>query len=160
MPPFSWLLLGVIIGYLLSDRIAVIFVLIGSFLPDIIDKPLGHIFLVDSIGDGRIFCHSLVVIIIFASVDLIIWRSYGSPLLLYIALGMLAHQLMDSMWMVPVHWYWPVLGSYPLHAGYAGGYFTSQFLREITSPSEWLFSIIMIFLIMAVLMERRNERGF
>lgn len=157
---FLGLLLGVITGYLLSDRSAVIFVMIGSVLPDIIDKPLGHIFLAESIGDGRIFCHSIFIVVFFASVALLVWKKCGSKLLFYITLGVLFHQLMDAMWIVPVHWYWPVLGPYPLNAGYGEGYFTSQFLREITSVSEWLFFMILFVLSTAFCLELRDRGGF
>ncbi len=36
------------------------YIVIGSLLPDIIDKPLGRIILAETIGSGRIFAHTLL----------------------------------------------------------------------------------------------------
>lgn len=38
-------------------------ILVGSVLPDIIDKPLGGIILKDTIGNGRIYAHTLLFLL-------------------------------------------------------------------------------------------------
>ena len=40
------------------------FIIIGSILPDLIDKPIGEILLAGSLSHGKLFTHSLLFILI------------------------------------------------------------------------------------------------
>ena len=44
----------------LADRIDIRLLLIGSLLPDIVDKPVGYFFFRDTFSNGKIFCTSLI----------------------------------------------------------------------------------------------------
>jgi len=46
------------------NSVSLAFLALGSMLPDIIDKPLGHIFLASSLGYGRIYSHTLLFLTI------------------------------------------------------------------------------------------------
>jgi hypothetical protein len=132
---------GIIIGLALSRTLKVrgifIFPIIGAILPDLFDKPLGHIFLADSIGHGRIYCHTLCFLMILSLIALgILWR-YRSWALPLVCTGIAAHQIADTMWEVPANWLYPFLGPF-IRESYSD-YWLSSLLAEITSPSEWIF---------------------
>jgi len=95
------------LGRFLDIRLLVI----GSLLPDIIDKPIG-IFL---FGDGRVFMHSLVVSCLITLAALYLYLRRRQTRLLALAGGMVSHLVLDSMWLSPYIFYWPGYGwAFPL----------------------------------------------
>jgi len=138
---FCHLLTGFVIGLVLfglfKDRRVLVFCTIGSILPDLIDKPLGHIILAGSLNDGRIFAHSLLGLMTICILGIILWKQKGSPVLLYLVPGIISHLLLDAMWDIPVNWFYPALG--PFVQGYSQDYFCNMFFVEISSFSEWFF---------------------
>ncbi|WP_196769050.1 metal-dependent hydrolase [Neomoorella thermoacetica] len=54
-------------------------VLIGSMLPDIIDKPLGGVIFKETLGNGRIYAHTLVFLLFAWAAGLLWWRRYRRP---------------------------------------------------------------------------------
>ncbi|WP_420847028.1 metal-dependent hydrolase [Methanogenium marinum] len=145
MLPAVHLLIGITLGifllYLTKDCRAIIYCAIGSLLPDIIDKPLGHIFL-PSIGYGRIFFHSLTVCALVALLGVIILIKWRHPGLLFVAAGMLSHQLADGMWDELQGWFWPIFGGFPHR--YMPNYFENMFSLELSSPSEMLLMALAV----------------
>lgn len=139
MLPAIHLLIGITLGifllYLTKDCRALIYSAFGSLLPDIIDKPVGHIILAN-LGNGRIFFHSLIVCALVAFIGLILLKKWRHPGLLYIAAGVLSHQLADAMWAEPRSWCWPFYGWFD--AKYNPDYFTNIFAIEFSAPSELL----------------------
>ena len=135
------LVIGLIIGFILYEifhaRTIIVFCAIGSVLPDLVDKGLGHIIFSASLDNGRIFFHSLFIVLLFAVVGLIVWKYYRSFAFLVVGFGVLLHQLADAMWASPVSWYYPLLGPYPVDL--APDYFQQAILSELTSVSEWIF---------------------
>ena len=83
---------------------------IGSLLPDIIDKPLGHLFFRETLSNGRIFGHTLLFFIIIAMAGLYLYRSRSQLWLSVIAFGTLLHLILDQMWRTPQTLLWPVFG--------------------------------------------------
>ncbi|MCK4270311.1 MAG: metal-dependent hydrolase [Methanogenium sp.] len=142
---FCHLLTGFVIGLVLfglfKDRRVIVFCSIGSILPDLIDKPLGHIILAGSLNDGRIFAHSLIGLMTICVLGIILWKQKGSPVLLYLVPGIISHVLLDAMWNIPINWFYPALG--PFVQRYSPDYFCNMFFVEINSFSEWFFFIIL-----------------
>ncbi len=91
------LIIGLIIGFILYEvfhaRSIIVFCAIGSVLPDLVDKGLGHIVFSSSLDNGRIFFHSLGIVLLFAVVGLIVWRYYRSFAFLVVGFGVLIHQV-------------------------------------------------------------------
>ena len=58
----------------LGRRINIRLILVGSLLPDIIDKPVGMVFFRESFSNGRIFCHTLLFLIIIMIAGLYLYR--------------------------------------------------------------------------------------
>lgn len=48
-------------------------VLLGSLLPDIIDKPLGRLILKDMLGNRRIYAHTLVFLLLLVGTGIFFW---------------------------------------------------------------------------------------
>ncbi len=88
---------------------AVPYIVVGSLLPDIIDKPLGRIILAETIGSGRIFAHTLFFVILLGLAGYYLY-SQGQSKLLIIAAASFCHQLEDQMWNSPEVLFWPLLG--------------------------------------------------
>lgn len=135
------LMIGLIIGFILFEifhaRTIIIFCAIGSVLPDLVDKVLGRIIFSSTLDNGRIFFHSLSIVLLFVLVGLIVWYYYRSFSFLVVGFGVLLHQIVDMMWTSPVSWYYPFLGPYP--ADFTPDYFQRALFAELTSVSEWIF---------------------
>ena len=84
--------------------------LLGSLLPDIIDKPIGMIFFRDFFSNGRLFAHSLLFLIIMISIGLYLYKRWRKQWLLILSFGTAVHLLLDEMWNTPGTILWPFLG--------------------------------------------------
>jgi membrane-bound metal-dependent hydrolase YbcI (DUF457 family) len=89
------------------------FLFLGALLPDLIDKPLGRVFLRDSLDSGRTVAHTLLFAAVLLATAMVVtrrgssWRNKLMPL----ALGVLLHLFLDFMWTAPETLWWPILGS-------------------------------------------------
>jgi membrane-bound metal-dependent hydrolase YbcI (DUF457 family) len=110
--------IGITLGifYLLGNlsskndyKAAVPWIVIGSLLPDIIDKPLGRLILIESIGSGRIFAHTLFFGALVALAGYYLYER-GQPEFLIIAGASFCHLLEDEIWNRPEVLFWPLLG--------------------------------------------------
>ena len=146
------LVIGLIIGFILYEifhaRSLIVFCAIGSVLPDLVDKGLGHIVFSSSLDNGRIFFHSLIIVLLFAVVGLIVWNYYRSFAFLVVGLGVLLHQVVDMMWKQPVTWYYPLLGPYPVDV--TPDYFDQAVLAELSSVTEWIFFIAILVIVLVL----------
>jgi hypothetical protein len=140
------LVIGLIIGFILyeffHDWTIIVFVAIGSVLPDVIDKPLGYIIFSSTLNDGKIFFHGFIIVILFFLTGLLVWRWYKSYSFIFIAVGVLLHQIVDMMWTQPVNWYYPFFGPYPIEAH--TDYFLNALVAELTSVTEWIFFVALL----------------
>lgn len=92
------------------------FVIVGSLLPDIIDKPIGIYLLRDTFSNGRIFAHSLLFVLILLILGVYRYRKYGKAGVLILSLGSGFHLVLDGMWHTPDTLLWPVSGFiFPKH---------------------------------------------
>jgi len=89
-------------------------VVIGSMLPDIIDKPLFLLLADRGVSlSGRDYGHTLLFHLVLLAGSLLLLR-YKKPWLLVITLSSFVHLIFDRMWEVPVTLFWPFLGSLPV----------------------------------------------
>ena len=91
-------------------RIDYRFILLGSILPDLIDKPVGNIFFVQIFNNGRIFSHTLLFLLLAILIAILIFRTRMKLWGFCIAFGVLVHLLLDAMWLEPATLFWPFLG--------------------------------------------------
>jgi hypothetical protein len=109
--------IGITLGifYLLSSLssknnfwVRVPWIAVGALLPDIIDKPLGRIILVETIGSGRIFAHTLLFGLLLCLAGYYLY-SQGKPALPIIAGASFCHIFEDEIWNNPEVFFWPLL---------------------------------------------------
>jgi membrane-bound metal-dependent hydrolase YbcI (DUF457 family) len=136
---FAGALLGLVFWHLTNDRRAVPLCIAASILPDLIDKSLGLLFPF-VLGGGRTMFHSLMIVGIVLILCLLLFvRSRFVLLGLGVASALLLHQVFDEMWLLPVNWFYPLLG--PFQGQMIPDYIGSYFWLEISNPSEWMFLI-------------------
>jgi hypothetical protein len=148
----------------LSQRLDLRILLIGALLPDIIDKPLGHIFFREYLSSGRTIGHTLLFAILLALGGLIIRFRTGKSWMLILSAGAFFHLILDEMWLS--EWratiLWPLYGlEFPKSdiTGWIGNIW-EVLLRE---PAVYVPEIIggtVILLFLWVLVRNGSFRNF
>ncbi|MFC1917787.1 metal-dependent hydrolase [Chloroflexota bacterium] len=95
----------------LSEYMDIRILMIGSMLPDIIDKPIGMILLKDTISYGRIYAHTLLFLLPVTVLGYFLEKRYHHRWLLTLAVGTLIHLVLDEIWQSPKVLLWPFLGT-------------------------------------------------
>jgi hypothetical protein len=139
---FAGIIIGLFVGELLHDRRWAIPCAIGAVLPDLIDKPVGHILFRDAIGYGRIYAHTLLFCFVIMVLGLVILKYKKNPVVLALSLGILSHQVLDLMWLEPVNWLYPYIGSFEGHL--PSDYWYSLFSGEISNPLEVILALVFL----------------
>ncbi len=96
--------------------------LIGSLLPDIIDKPLGHLIFRQALSNGRTFAHTLLFSIVISVIGAYLYSRSRRTWLLALSFGSVMHLILDQMWLNPKTLFWPLFG----------------FVFEKTDISDWI----------------------
>ena len=114
-------------------------VVIGSILPDIIDKPVFLLFSDTLNLSGRDYAHTLVfhVILLAGGLVLLKYRKYW---LFIIAPSSIMHLVLDQMWRCPEVLFWPLLG--PLPGADASGWVSDRWYSLFTAPGAYIPEII------------------
>ena len=84
--------------------------IIGSLLPDIIDKPIGEFIFRGTFHNGRIFAHTLLFLILITVAGYYLYKRHKKLWLLTLAASAFMHVALDEMWQVPGTLFWPLLG--------------------------------------------------
>jgi membrane-bound metal-dependent hydrolase YbcI (DUF457 family) len=135
---FAGALLGLVFWHLTNDRRAILICIAGSIIPDLIDKSLGLLF-PSLLSSGRTVFHSLGLVFGILLFTLLFVRSNLKLLGVGVACAILLHQVFDEMWTLPANWLYPFLG--PFQGYMIPDYILTYFWLEITNPSEWLFMV-------------------
>lgn len=84
--------------------------LIGSLLPDLIDKPIGDIFFYQTFRNGRIFGHTLCFTVCLAVLGACVYKRWKKLWFLILSFGSAMHLILDQMWLNPRTLLWPAYG--------------------------------------------------
>ena len=141
----------------LSRYLDIRWLLVGSLLPDIIDKPIGQYLFRDTFNNGRIFAHTLLFLIIISSVGVYLYKKQRWTWMLALATGTFAHLILDEMWQTPQTLFWPFLGfSFPRGdlEEWAGNIWEALF----SNPSVYIPEIVglAVLLVLGVYLLRRR----
>lgn len=103
---------------------------VGAMLPDLVDKPLGHLVL--GWDAGRLFAHTLLftLLLCLGAACLLRRSPRGAAVLAALAFGSAAHLALDRMWLEPAVLLWPLLGEMPHPVWEPSRYLTTP----VTSP--------------------------
>jgi membrane-bound metal-dependent hydrolase YbcI (DUF457 family) len=152
---FTGLILGFLIGDILHDRRWVLPCAAGAILPDLIDKPLGHIVFADSIGYGRIYGHTLLFFFLVLFIGAVVWHYRKTPVIIALAIGILSHQVLDLMWDMPANWGYPFLGPFQGHL--PADYMLTLIGEELNNPAEIAVAIALVAGILVFLKFRQGD---
>ena len=152
---FIGLVIGLVAFRYSKDQRVILLAGIGSILPDLIDKPLGHIVLNGSVDFGRIYAHSGLFLICILVVAIAYWRKKGSWIFFALAAGVASHLVLDSMWELPVTLFYPVLGDFGMH--YFPNYFEDSIIKELGSAYEWIFGVSALATLIYTYRDRLGE---
>ena len=110
----------------LASRLDYRLMLLGSVLPDLIDKPLGIWLLRDTLSNGRVFAHTLLFAVLLMAVGIYVYIGRRKVNLLCLSFGNIAHLGLDEMWLDRGTFFWPLY----------------DWSFERTDVSHWLDSIV------------------
>ena len=134
---FTGILLGLGFSQLCKDRRLVPVCIAGTLFPDVLDKSLRFI-IPGFFGSTRTIGHTVFLAVLIGIAALIVWYHYRSILGIAFAGTVLIHQVMDMMWTLPVTWFFPLHGMFPV-LSLPGGFLPLLWI-ELTNPSEWVFA--------------------
>ena len=143
-------------GHRIDHRV----ILLGSFLPDIIDKPLGFWLLPEVVNHStRSIGHTLVFNLGFLSIALLLLGLAHTYRPLLLALASSGHLALDAMWQSPSRLLWPLYGwSFP-----PGGTSLEEWLKFQLSggwldPSEALGAAALVWFVIKLYRQRAMLR--
>lgn len=140
------------------------FLLVGSLLPDILDKPVGGIIFYNTFQSGRIFGHTLCLNIILIVLGIYILRRWGKTWLIILASGSVVHILLDRMWASPGAFFWPAYGwSFPEISPVDFFGWLSNVLNTLTNPAvaiPEIFGLGVLVWFAAWLIRKKQVRTF
>jgi len=87
-----------------------IYLILGSLLPDLIDKTLGTIIFPSTIANGRMIAHTLLFSLTLFLTGLYLYDKIGDVKILSLASGSIFHLMEDRMWVSRRTLFWPLLG--------------------------------------------------
>jgi hypothetical protein len=133
--------------------------LVGSLLPDIIDKPLGLIILRESVNYGRIYAHTLLFLALITTGGWLLFKQKHQKWLLTLSFASAGHLVLDLMWRTPAILFWPLFGtSFPREKD--GDYFAQLWTDFLTHPSVFWGEIIgaIVALVFGIILLSRKNR--
>ena len=144
----------------LSKYLDIRLLLVGSLLPDIIDKPIGHYLFKETFNNGRIFSHTLLFLILISAVGFYLYKGHRQVWMLTLAAGALAHLLLDEMWKVPATLFWPVMG-FSFKEIDLAGWASKIFHALFTEPAIYIPEIIGLVIVLwfGLTVIRRKQVG-
>ncbi len=111
--------------------------LVGSLLSDIIDKPLGHIILRNTLSNGRTFAYTLLFLVIFSIAGVYLYKRNGRTGLLAISFGIFTHLIFDKMWLNTRTLFWPLYG-FSFGRGDISDWISNLLKALLTNPQVYI----------------------
>ena len=146
----------------LARRADIRLLLLGSLLPDVIDKPIGQLMFRETFSNGRIFSHTLLFFILVTIIGTYLFHARGKTWLLAIAVGTFTHLVFDQVWNIPKTLFWPLYG-FAFEkinlTGWTGGIFDAL----LHNPEVYVPEIMgggILFLFAWTLVRRRRVKIF
>ncbi len=136
--------------------------LIGSLLPDIIDKPVGHLLFRETFSNGRIFSHTLLFLTLITVLGLCLYRRRQQRWLLILSFGTLAHLILDQMWHDTRTLLWPAYGFVFTRIDLSD-WAPNVFRALLSNPAIYVPELIglgILFWFARSLVQRRKVSGF
>ncbi len=120
-------------------------VLLGSLLPDIIDKSVWLSVSSSVWLSGRGYTHTLLLNLALFIGGLVLIR-YKKSWLLIVSVSSITHLILDQMWNSPVVLLWPLLG--PIPRAETVGWFSNIFQELLSHPETYVPEIIGLIIVL------------
>jgi hypothetical protein len=130
-------------------------VILGSILPDLIDKPVFLLFGNYTALSGRDYAHTLLFNLILLTGGLLLMQR-GKSWLLVISVSSFIHLLLDRIWEMPKVILWPLLG--PMPGAGTEGYLTDR-LYSLLIPAVYIPEIIGLAILLGFFIRLLKNRG-
>jgi len=142
----------------LSNYLDIRWLMVGSLLPDIIDKPVGQYFFRDTFNNGRIFSHSLLFFVVITAAGLLLFKKARYTWLLALAAGTFTHLILDEIWQVPQTLFWPFTGlAFPVSE--IDGWLRTIWEWLISNPSVYIPEITgLVVILLLVFQVIKNKK--
>ncbi|MDD5311771.1 MAG: metal-dependent hydrolase [Dehalococcoidia bacterium] len=126
------------------------FILLGSILPDLIDKPIGSVIFTQAFNNARIFAHTLLFLFVAIVIGFVVFRIQKKLWGYCIAFGIFTHLVLDAMWLEPVTLFWPFLGfTFNQYQEMGWSFLFNLMLENLFAKPEVYISEIIGFIILA-----------
>lgn len=125
------------------------FVLLGSLLPDLIDKPMWIFTDANFQWAGRGYAHTFLFNLLLLIAGLILATRRNKPSLLTICLCSFIHLVFDQMWLSPITLWWPLLG--PIPRGPTEGWFSALWHGLISTPYVYVSEVVGFVVVLYVI---------
>ena len=123
--------------------------IVGTLLPDVIDKAVGQVLFKPYFESGRIFAHTLAFTLALFVAGAWEWRRRGDGRVLLLATGVASHLVLDRIWAEPVTALWPALGPFVRHPSSGG--IMEQIRAYLGDPAFWATELAGAALLLASL---------
>lgn len=130
-----------------GDYLDVRLLMIGSLLPDIIDKPVGQLLFRETLSNGRIFSHTILFLVLITVAGLYLHQRHRKSWLLVLSFGTFTHLILDQMWRTPQTLFWPLFG-FAFDRINLTGWLLSIFNRLLTNPEVYVSELVGIAIIL------------
>ena len=136
-------------------------VLLGAILPDLIDKPIGRIFLSDRFQTGRLWGHTLLFVVVLSLAVMLFLRGEAARRWFVLPMAALLHLALDGVWNHPQTFFWPLFGTtFPPDPH--PWYWWQALLRPFTDPAEGLKEllglVLLVYLAVGHDLQKRDVR--
>lgn len=120
-----------------DPKVDVRFLALGAILPDLIDLPIGTLFLADRYSTGELWFHSLILPSLYMGLVLAFTRR-GRRRRAWMALGIgwLLHLVLDAVWVHQEVFLWPFFG-FEIPAG-ESPFWPLAWGRALSDPWRWV----------------------
>ena len=143
-----------------NTRVDYRIVAVASLLPDIVDKPIGRLFLNSRFESGHLFGHTLLVNVAFFSV-LFFMRGRAKRTFTLVPISSLLHLALDGMWSNPKVFWWPFFGASFPREPVAGGRLGFLTPEPIVLVQEAIGIAVIVWLLASHgLLNREGVRAF
>ncbi len=132
--------------------------LVGSMLPDIIDKPIGIYIFTGTFSNGRIYAHTLLFFLVLFLIGLFRYIRAGGIGMLVLAICSGFHLVLDQMWLEPKTLLWPLFGlTFPKEN--LDNWVLGLFDALQTEPAVYISEIVGLLILLAFGIELLRSRN-
>ena len=110
-------------------------VLLGSLIPDLLDKPVGRILFEERFHTSRLYGHTLLFVVVLLLAVQLALRGSTARRWFILPIAVLIHLALDGMWNDPVTLFWPLFSTtFPPDP--VENYWLEVLLRPLEHPWE------------------------